>query len=60
MKSLSAEIRDAIDNYRCANEMQRMLMARDVMQQLFIAERVWKHIKTIDEMEERIELSMEE
>jgi len=54
MKSLSADIRDAIDNYRYANETQRMLIARDAMQQLFIAERVWKKIKAIDEVEERI------
>ena len=60
MQTLSAEIMETMDAYRCANEAQRMLMGRDAMQRLFIAERVWKGIKAIDEVERRMWKGLEE
>ena len=59
METLSAEIMEMVDAYRTANEAQRMLISRDAMQHLFIAERVWKMIKSIDEVEHRIKGGME-
>ena len=59
METLTGEVRETVDAYRCATETQRMLISRDAMQRLFIAERVWKMIKSIDEVEHRIKGGME-
>lgn len=59
METLTGEVREMVDAYRCANEAQRILISRDAMQRLFVAERVWKQIKSIDEVEQRIRGGME-
>ena len=59
MNGISYEIRDRIDDYRAANETQRLLISADTMQRLFIAERIWKGISRVDMVEERIKGGME-
>lgn len=59
MSSMTAEIRDTIDDYRASNKAQRMLISSDAIRRLFFAERIWKGINRIDTEEERIKGEME-
>ena len=59
MNGMSSEIRDRIDDYRAANETQRLIIGADAMRQLFIAERIWKGINNVDMVEERVKGGME-
>lgn len=59
MTGVTDEIRDVLDNYHNSNDVHRLLISADAMQQLFIAERIWRGINKIDATEERIRGYME-